>query len=156
MKKIIHSETLYVILKYFLVTSTRKIIFNFILPIIPCIFIYIFNRGKELDVIEYTLTVNSIIIGFCTSIIIMLITIDNENIRTIKTIKIPDTNVNLLQSLLYKFGFIIFNSTFCLFLSMIICTLSIDFLIIEVFIIYLILLQICGCGGIGRRTSLRS
>lgn len=89
--------------------------------------------------IEYTLTVNSIIIGFCTSIIIMLITIDNENIRTIKTIKIPDTNVNLLQSLLYKFGFIIFNSIFCLFLSMIICTLSIDFLIIEVFIIYLVL-----------------
>lgn len=117
MKYMFSFEPLIVWIRYYKTINLQSFISNFIMPIIICIIILL--KKPIIDVNEFftvLITISAIFIGFCASILIMLITTNNEKVNKLKTENIKNTKVNLHEAMIYKFSFIVYNLIVLIFM----------------------------------------
>ena len=110
LKKFISFEPLIIWLRYFLTVKLHNIIANFVLPIGFGAILLVFYK-ESLEQIDFDVFgISSILVGFCSSILIMLFTIDGPNINKLKEAPLSNNNkVSIHQALIYKFSFIVIN-----------------------------------------------
>lgn len=120
LKKIVSFEPLIIWLRYFLTIKPHNILTNFILPISFGFALFIFDKSA-LELVEFDVfSISSILVGFCSSILIMLFTIDGPNINNLKETPLLNNNkISLHQALIYKFAFITINLLFLILVSIV-------------------------------------
>ena len=125
LKKILSYEPLIVWVSYFRTLSFKCILVNFGVPIFICIMLGICAKEKVINSNIDILTISSILIGFCSSIIIMLFTLPDAKAEKLNSINIKETNISLIKALIYKFAYMIYNLIAVIILNLI--TTSLDF-----------------------------
>ena len=110
LKKFISFEPLIIWLRYFLTVKLHNIITNFVLPIgFDVVLISVYKESLELIQFD-VFSISSILVGFCSSILIMLFTIDGPNVNRLKETPLSNNDkVSIHQALIYKFSFIVIN-----------------------------------------------
>ncbi len=109
LKRIVSYEPLIVWIRYFQTITFKNVLINFGIPILACIMLGLFAADKLIKSNIDTLTISSILVGFCSSIIIMLFTLPENKTEKLNSINITGTKLSLLKSLIYKFAYIIYN-----------------------------------------------
>ena len=108
-KKIISFEPLIIWFRYFLTIRWNTVLFNFGIPTITSILLGIFKRDYIEQIQFDVFSIGSILVGFCSSILIMLFTLDGANTSKLKTTELQGKKISLHQALIYKFSFIVIN-----------------------------------------------
>ena len=108
-KKIISFEPLIIWLRYFLTLKIQNILINFLTPIGLCITLFFTSKETIIKADFDVFSISSILVGFCSSILIMLFTIDGINIKKLKETKLSNVSISIHQALIYKFSFIVIN-----------------------------------------------
>lgn len=108
-KKIISFEPLIIWFRYFLTIRWNTVLFNFGIPTITSILLGIFKRDYIEQIQFDVFSIGSILVGFCSSILIMLFTLDGVNTSKLKTTELQGKKISLHQALIYKFSFIVIN-----------------------------------------------
>lgn len=116
-KKIISFESLIIWFRYFLTFNIKSLIANFIIPLIVCITLGICCEDTIVNADFDIFTISSILVGFCSSILIMLITIEGKNIEKLKITPLKKSKITLYQALIYKFSFITINLIVLIFVG---------------------------------------
>lgn len=116
-KKIISFEPLIIWVRYFLTVNIKSLIANFIIPLIVCIILGIYSKDTIINAEFDVFTISSILVGFCSSILIMLFTIEGKNIERLKATTLKKSKVTLYQALIYKFSFITINLVILIFVG---------------------------------------
>ena len=120
LKKIISFEPLIIWFRYFLTIKWNNVLFNFGVPIISSILLGVFRRDFIIEQVEFDIfSISSILVGFCSSILIMLFTLDGESVSKLKETKLQGKNISLHQALIYKFSFIVINLLFLILIGII-------------------------------------
>lgn len=119
LKKIINFEPLIIWCRYFLTVKIHNVIMNFIIPLIISALYYFWCENLIKDIPFDVFTISSILVGFCSSILIMLFTYEGTNFNKIKEIKLANNNVSLHKALVYKFSFITINLISLMFVEII-------------------------------------
>lgn len=116
-KKIFSFEPLIIWFRYFLTVNIKTIIANFFVPLSVCIILGCCCKKtieySELDIF----TMSSILLGFCSSILIMLFTAGGKNIEKLKMSSLNRSKITLYQALIYKFAFLTINLVVLLFIA---------------------------------------
>ena len=117
LKKLISFEPLIVWFRYFLTMNIKSFIANFFVPLVVCIILGLCCKST----IEYAefdvFTISSILLGFCSSILIMLFTVESKNVDKLKESVLNNRKINLYQALVYKFAFITINLVVLIFIG---------------------------------------
>lgn len=99
-KKIISFEPLIIWFRYFLTVNIKTIIANFFVPLSVCIILGCCCKKtieySELDIF----TMSSILLGFCSSILIMLFMVGGKNIEKVKKSSLNRSKITLYQALI--------------------------------------------------------
>lgn len=139
-KKVIHAlisfEPLIVWLRYFKTVKSYNLVTNTGVPLVTCILLWIF-RSEEIVSVEFdTFSISAILVGFCSSILIMLFTIEGKNIEKLKQTALNDNkkSLSLHEALIYKFAFIVINLLVMIFVG--ILAFYIGFKSCHVYILY--------------------
>lgn len=109
LKKIMSYEPLIVWIRYFKTVKLKYVLINFGIPILTCIMLGFFAADSLLKSNIDVLTISSILVGFCSSIIIMLFTLPDNKTEQLNSINITGTKISLLKALIYKFAYMIYN-----------------------------------------------
>lgn len=121
-KKLISFEPLIIWLRYFLTVNVKSVIANFIIPLGVCAVLGIWCNKTIVDAEFDIFTISSILLGFCSSILIMLFTVESNNVEKLKEHKLNKSKsssreINLYQALIYKFAFITINLVVLIFIG---------------------------------------
>lgn len=122
-KKVIHAlisfEPLIVWLRYFKTVKSYNLVTNAGLPLVTCILLWIFRLEEIVRVRFDIFSISAILVGFCSSILIMLFTIEGKNIEKLKQTALSDgeKNLSLHAALIYKFAFIVINLLVMIFVG---------------------------------------
>lgn len=141
-KKVIHAlisfEPLIVWLRYFKTVKSYNWITNIGLPLVTCILLWRFKLQELVNADFDIFSISAILVGFCASILIMLFTIEGNNIEKLKQTAINgSTNaVSLHAALVYKFAFIVINLLVMIFVG--ILAFYIGFASCPIYILYTI------------------
>lgn len=109
-KKIISFEPLIIWGRYFLTVKLYNIFTNFILPCVLCVILRVLYIDELKSINFDVFSISSILVGFCSSILIMLFTINGTNIDKLKETTLSNNDkISLHQALIYKFSFIVIN-----------------------------------------------
>ena len=115
LKRVIHTlisfEPLMVWLRYFKTVKSYTLVTNFGMPLLICILLGIFRIEEFAGVNFDVFSIGAILVGFCSSILIMLFTIEGKNIEKLKMTHLNDDTkkLSLYEALIYKFAFIVIN-----------------------------------------------
>ena len=140
LKKIFSFEPIIIWIRYFLTVTSKSIISNFVIPLIICILLGIFRHEVIIENNFDIFTIGSILIGFCSSILIMLFSIDGENITKLKQTQLLNKKISLYQALVYKFAFITINLVVLIFIGILGRFAGFDnFLFFKLYIIFIFL-----------------
>lgn len=138
-KLIFSYEPLIIWFRYFYTLTKKYLIINFILPLIFCISLGIWASNTILNLSIDVFTISSIFIGFAISVLVMLLTTENENMTRLKNVKLTLSNVSLHQAMVYKFAFIIYNLVFLILFSLILNIFNIKNIVCSLIIIYILI-----------------
>ena len=122
-KKVIHVlisfEPLIVWLRYFKTVKSYNLVTNTGVPLVTCILLWIFRPEEIVSVGFDTFSISAILVGFCSSILIMLFTIEGKNIEKLKQTALNDNkkSLSLYEALIYKFAFIVINLLVMIFVG---------------------------------------
>lgn len=116
-KKLISFEPLIIWLRYFLTVNIKSFITNFLIPIVICIILGFCCKEPIVDAEFDIFTISSILLGFCSSILIMLFTVESTNVKKLKELNLNNRKINLYQALIYKFAFITINLVVLIFVG---------------------------------------
>lgn len=110
LKKLISFEPLIIWFRYFLTVRAHSIFTNFVLPFGFGAVLFFFYK-EPLELIKFDMfSISSILVGFCSSILIMLFTIDGPNVNKLKETTLSNNDkISIHQALIYKFSFIVIN-----------------------------------------------
>ena len=103
LKKFFSYEPMIVWIRYFQTTSTKYLLINFGLPFMVCALLRVLASESVIIANLDVLTISSILIGFCSSIIIMLFTLSGEMVDKQNSNYIKKPDISLLKALIYKF-----------------------------------------------------
>lgn len=109
LKKILYLEPLIIILRYIKTLTAKEIIFTGGIPLSLCVIMLI--RAKPgLPLFEFDIiSISSILIGFSSSILIMLFTIGGKTTSLLKEAKSTKKDLSLFDALVYRFAYITIN-----------------------------------------------
>lgn len=140
-KKIFSCESFIVWIRYFRTVTIKSIFINIILPLITCILLYFFAQETISKACFEVFSISSILMGFCASILIMLFTIEGENIKELKKLELKNSKLSLHQALVYKFSFITINLLVLILVSLLATFLDFNGNIIYKLYVILILMN---------------
>lgn len=116
-KKVVSFEPVIIWFRYFLTVNIKSIIANFIIPLIVCIVLG-FCCKESIESAQFDIfTISSILLGFSSSVLIMLFTAESKNVEKLKENNLKNRKVNLYQALIYKFAFIMINLVALIFIG---------------------------------------
>ena len=124
LKKFFSYEPMIVWIRYFQTTSTKYLLINFGLPFMVCALLRVLASESVIIANLDVLTISSILIGFCSSIIIMLFTLSGEMVDKQNSNYIKKPDISLLKALIYKFSFMIYNLVALVVMTLIINALN--------------------------------
>lgn len=116
-KKLISFEPLIIWLRYFQTVNVKSVIANFLIPLAVCTALGFYCKKTIVDAEFDIFTISSILLGFCSSILIMLFTVESNNVDKLKESKLNNRKINLYQALIYKFAFITINLVVLIFIG---------------------------------------
>ena len=116
-KKIISFEPLIIWFRYFLTVNIKSLIANFLIPLAVCIILGHCCKAPIENADFDIFTISSILLGFCSSILIMLFTVESKNVDKLKRSNLNNRKINLYQALIYKFAFITINLVILIFVG---------------------------------------
>ena len=125
-KYLFSCEPLIIWLRYFYTLKIKNAIINFGLPLLVCLLLgflakdYVQNSNVDI------LTISAILIGFCSSILIMLLTLNGGIAEKLNTAKLDDSIISLRKALIYKFVFILYNLICLVIMNLIINVLGVS------------------------------
>ena len=141
-KNVIHAlisfEPLIVWLRYFKTVKSYNLVTNTGFPLVTCILLWIF-RLEEIVCVRFDIfSISAILVGFCSSILIMLFTIEGKNIDKLKqtALNYGEKSLSLHEALIYKFAFIVINLLVMIFVG--ILAFYIGFESCHIYILYTI------------------
>ncbi len=108
--KLLYFEPIIIWIRYLKTIKFQTYITNVLIPILVSM-TYMLCYRKKFKIIEIDLfTISSILIGFCSSILIMLYSIEGNAINKLKSTMLGNKyKISLYEALIYKFSFINLN-----------------------------------------------
>lgn len=141
LKKILYLEPLIIVLRYLKTLTLKSIIFTIITPIIVCVILGVQSlRGYVLLKIDL-ISICSILIGFSSSILIMIFTMGGKITSSLRTIKLSKKDMSLYEALVYKFAFITISLIVLIIIEIISRSFSFDMSTIYMLITIFLLLN---------------
>lgn len=148
LKKLLYLEPLIIVLRYLKTLTLKSVIFTIITPIIVCVILGVQSlRGYVLLKIDL-ISICSILIGFSSSILIMLFTMGGKTTSSLRNAKLhrnkKDKNkedMSLFEALVYKFAFITIILIILIIIEIVGRSFSFDTCIIYVLITLFLLLN---------------
>lgn len=143
LKKLLYLEPLIIVLRYLKTLTLKSAIFTIITPIIVCVILGVQSlHGYVLLKIDL-ISICSILIGFSSSILIMLFTMGGKTTSSLRNAKLHRNkeDMSLFEALVYKFAFITIILIILIIMEIVGRSFSFDTCIIYVLITLFLLLN---------------